>query len=65
MIRFGGPTRKMNLNNCASCRLRVCGLDSAGSGLGLVVSYCEHGIEPPAFIKGEECLEWFSNFQLP
>jgi len=26
-------------------------LDSAGSGLGLVEGFCEHGNEPPDFIK--------------
>jgi hypothetical protein len=29
-----------------------CGLDSCGSGQGLMLGFCEHGIEPSDSIKG-------------
>jgi len=34
-----------------------CGLDSSGSGQGLVGDSCEHGNEPSGSIKGGEFLD--------
>jgi hypothetical protein len=38
-------------------RVRGCGLDTSGSGLGLLVGCCEHGNEPPVSIKCGEFLD--------
>jgi len=41
--------------------VRICGLDSSGSGEGLVVGCCEHGNEPWGSIKGGEFLDQVSD----
>ena len=40
------------------------GLDSSGSGKGLVEDSCEHGNKPSGSIKYWEVLEWLSSWQL-
>jgi hypothetical protein len=40
------------------------GLDSTGSGQDPVTCACEHGNEPPDFIKGEVFLDQVSDYQV-
>jgi hypothetical protein len=39
-----------------------CGLDASGSGYGPVAGSCEHGYETLGSIKGEEFLDYQSNY---
>jgi hypothetical protein len=39
-------------------------LDSASSGYGPVVGFCEHGNEPPSSIKEAECFDKLSDNHL-
>jgi len=41
-----------------------CGMDSAGSGQGSASGICEHGNEPSGSIKGGECRDSLSDYQL-
>jgi hypothetical protein len=45
-------------------RVGVCGLDSSGSGEGLVVSFGEHGNETRGFIKRGNFLNSCANLSL-
>jgi hypothetical protein len=38
-----------------------CGLDSSGSGQGLLMVSCEHGNEPSGYMKGGEFLDQLSD----
>jgi hypothetical protein len=57
---LGRPKRRWKNNtrmNLRGNRVRRCGLDASGTGLGPVIGSCEHGNEPSGSIKGEELLD--------
>jgi hypothetical protein len=52
---------RITLKSFLQNRVRVCGLDSSGSGYGPVVGFCEHGNENWGFIKSSDFLNSCAN----